>query len=259
MKFHLERQDMRLTTLNLGCHRRINLGLIGLFFCAACLDRATVAQVPRPLTPLTEEILGRKPLNQYGSLENTIRTLRAHRPLDLNAEVWRKANPGRDYHEWAQEARECLATGLHYNPGPVDLKAETFEHVETDSFIRERIEFNTTPWFRVPGYFYTPKNVPLPAPGLVVLHEWGGPMLFGAERVLGPWVIPLMVIPYMMIHFGKPAPEAVGAIIAGATLGIVALRTRAIFAGMIIHIGVAWTMDLLALGHQGKLDGLWGG
>jgi hypothetical protein len=46
--------------------------------------------------------------------------------------------------------------------------------METGSFIRETIEFNTAPWFRVPGYFYVPKNVQLPAPGLVVLHEWGG-------------------------------------------------------------------------------------
>jgi dienelactone hydrolase len=82
-------------------------------------------------------------------------------------------------------ARDCLAKGLHYDPGPLDLRADTLETVETDSFIRERIEFNTAPWFRVPGYFYTPKNVDLPAPALVVFHEWGGPMLFGAERVCG--------------------------------------------------------------------------
>ena len=41
-------------------------------------------------------------LNQYGSLEHTIHTLRAHRLLDLNAEAWRKVNPGRNYQELAQ-------------------------------------------------------------------------------------------------------------------------------------------------------------
>lgn len=83
-----------------------------------------------------------------------------------------------------------------------------------------------------------------------------GVMLFAAFRVLGPWAIPMMVIPYTMIHFGKPAPECVGAIVAGTALGIVALRTRAIYAGMVIHIGVAWTMDLLALWHEGGLEKL---
>jgi membrane protease YdiL (CAAX protease family) len=85
-----------------------------------------------------------------------------------------------------------------------------------------------------------------------------GVMLFAAFRVLGPWAIPAMVIPYAMIHFGKPAAECVGAIIAGSALGIVALRTRSIYAGMVIHIGVAWTMDLLALSHEGSLQELLG-
>ena len=181
---------MRITTLPF--FHRIGLGLIGPLLAAASLARAAdeQAQPPRPVVPLTEKMLGRKPLNQYGELEGAIQRLRANRPLDLNAATWRKANPDGTYLDWARQARDCLASGLHYDPGPVDLKALTLDRVETDSFIRERIEFNTTPWFRVPGYFYVPKNVPLPAPALVVLHEWGGPMLFGADRVCGEPVHP---------------------------------------------------------------------
>jgi len=85
-----------------------------------------------------------------------------------------------------------------------------------------------------------------------------GVLLFGAVRVLGPWAIVFMVTPYMMIHFGKPGAEAVGAILAGAALGLVALRTRSIYAGMAIHIAVAWSMDLLALWRKGKLGNLLG-
>ena len=85
-----------------------------------------------------------------------------------------------------------------------------------------------------------------------------GVLLFGAVRVLGPWAIVAMVVPYMMIHFGKPGAEAVGAILAGSALGLIALRTRSIYAGMAIHIGVAWSMDLLALWRKGKLSGLTG-
>ena len=146
--------------------------------------------LPRPVIKYTEKNLGRKPLNLYGKYEDTFQKMRSYRPLDLNAMEWKKSNPGRSYKEWAGKARECLMTGLHYNLPPVDLEATTIDKIETASFIREKIEFNTTPWFRVPGYFYTPKNVPLPAPALVVLHEWGGPMLFGADRICGEPVHP---------------------------------------------------------------------
>jgi membrane protease YdiL (CAAX protease family) len=80
-----------------------------------------------------------------------------------------------------------------------------------------------------------------------------GVLLFAAVRIIGPWAIPVMVIPYMMIHFGKPAAETVGAIFAGATLGLIALRTRSIYAGMAIHICVAYSMDLLSMWRKGKL------
>src|SRR5215468_2992873 len=152
---------MQNTFLTMSLTRRMIPGLIGLSFFVTAFDRMTFGQagVPRPVEVFTEEKLGRKPLNSYGSLEGSIQTMRAYRPLDLNAEAWRKANPGRSHQEWAREARESLRRGLHYDLPPVDLKARTLARVESDDFIRETIEFNTTPWFRVPGYFYIPKNV----------------------------------------------------------------------------------------------------
>ncbi|MBI4623371.1 MAG: acetylxylan esterase [Verrucomicrobia bacterium] len=142
---------------------------------------------PRP------EELGRAPLNNYGSLEEPMQTLRAHRPLDLSSEEWRRRHAGGSFEEWARQARAILATGLHYDAGKLALNAVTSARWETDTFVRETIEFDTSPWFRVPGYFYTPKNVPLPAPALVVFHEWGGPMLFGADRVSGEARHPVLV------------------------------------------------------------------
>ena len=65
-------------------------------------------------------------------------------------------------------------------------------------------------------------------------------------------------LPYLMLHFQKPPLEAVGSIIAGMALGMVALHTRSIYAGMMIHIAVAWSMDLLALYHKGDLMRLLG-
>jgi membrane protease YdiL (CAAX protease family) len=50
-----------------------------------------------------------------------------------------------------------------------------------------------------------------------------------------------------MIHYGKPYLEAHGAIVAGVVLGSLALRTRSIYGGFLLHISVAAGMDLLSL------------
>lgn len=74
-----------------------------------------------------------------------------------------------------------------------------------------------------------------------------GFLLFSLERRLGMSALWVAMLPYCMIHFHKPPLEAFGAIIAGVALGYVALRTRSIFGGVLVHIGVAATMDALAL------------
>lgn len=76
-----------------------------------------------------------------------------------------------------------------------------------------------------------------------------GFMLRGLGPAMGSKAIFVMIVPYCMIHFGKPFPETIGAIFAGIILGTVAMRTRSIWGGVLIHLGVAFTMDFLALGH----------
>lgn len=166
---------------------------------------ATALETPR-LSPRPDD-LGRAPRTNYGSLDATIQALRAHRPLDLNAVEWRRLHPTASYDEWARQARVLLAEGLHYDAGKLALNAVTTARWETDAFVREKIEFNTTPWFRVPGYFYTPKHVPLPAPALVIFHEWGGPMLFGADRVSGEPVHPVLVGHRAQYTSGRPLAD----------------------------------------------------
>lgn len=68
----------------------------------------------------------------------------------------------------------------------------------------------------------------------------------------GFYAIFISVIPYCMIHFGKPFPETLGAIIAGLALGTLSMFTRNIWGGVAIHVGVAVTMDVLSLFLQGK-------
>jgi len=74
-----------------------------------------------------------------------------------------------------------------------------------------------------------------------------GFILHGLRRALGANAIFVMLVPYCMIHYGKPLPETLGAIGAGVILGTLAMRTRSIWGGVLIHVGVATAMDVLAL------------
>jgi membrane protease YdiL (CAAX protease family) len=76
-----------------------------------------------------------------------------------------------------------------------------------------------------------------------------GVMLSCLRRIAGANAIFVMIVPYCMIHYGKPMPETIGAIGAGLILGTLAMRTRSIWGGVMIHVGVAISMDMLALGY----------
>jgi uncharacterized protein len=80
-----------------------------------------------------------------------------------------------------------------------------------------------------------------------------GFLLFALARSIGSQAIFVMVMPYVMLHFNKPLFEAFSAALAGIVLGTLALRTRSIYGGVMIHVAVAWSMDLLSLYHQGLL------
>jgi membrane protease YdiL (CAAX protease family) len=87
-----------------------------------------------------------------------------------------------------------------------------------------------------------------------------GFLLKGLRPALGANAIFVMLVPYCMIHFTKPLPETFAAIGAGLVLGTLAMRTRSIWGGVLIHIGVAASMDLLALrGCPPIGSGLWCG
>ncbi len=74
-----------------------------------------------------------------------------------------------------------------------------------------------------------------------------GYLLHGTKLRFGPYAIAVMMVPYCMIHFGKPMPETFGAIGAGLILGYMSLKTCSIWMGAGLHIAVAWTMDTLAI------------
>lgn len=71
------------------------------------------------------------------------------------------------------------------------------------------------------------------------------------RRAMGSHAIFVMMVPYVMIHHpGKPLPETLGAIFAGIFLGTLAMKTRSIWGGFLVHVGVAVSMDVTALFHE---------
>jgi membrane protease YdiL (CAAX protease family) len=80
-----------------------------------------------------------------------------------------------------------------------------------------------------------------------------GFMVHGLVPRLGWAAIFAMVVPYNMLHYGKPMPEALAAIVGGIVLGTLALKTKSIWLGASLHISIALTMDLCALWHLGRV------
>ena len=83
-----------------------------------------------------------------------------------------------------------------------------------------------------------------------------GFLVGGLGRYIGILSVPVSVMPYMMLHFSKPWPEAYAAIVAGLVLGWLAWKTKSIWGGVCIHCAVAVSMDLMALSHKGQLPWL---
>lgn len=77
--------------------------------------------------------------------------------------------------------------------------------------------------------------------------------LSGLRTTLGSGAIFAMCVPYCMIHYGKPYLEAAGAVVAGVALGSLAMRTKSIYSGFLVHVTVALSMDLLALANHNAL------
>ncbi|MHC4598588.1 MAG: CPBP family intramembrane glutamic endopeptidase [Planctomycetota bacterium] len=78
-----------------------------------------------------------------------------------------------------------------------------------------------------------------------------GFLLFPLEKEIGKNAVLVMIVPYAMIHFQKPFLEANAAVFAGLILGWMALKTRSIWGGVVVHGTVAVTMDSLALARLG--------
>ena len=77
-----------------------------------------------------------------------------------------------------------------------------------------------------------------------------GFLVIGMAKILGRQAILPMVAFYCFYHFGKPEGEAISSIFGGYILGVIAYKTRSIFGGVLIHVGIAWIMEILGFWHK---------
>jgi membrane protease YdiL (CAAX protease family) len=76
---------------------------------------------------------------------------------------------------------------------------------------------------------------------------WRGFMLFGLKEKFGYYAVLIQMIPFLILHNGKPAPETFGAIIGGIALGILAIRTNSILYCVLTHMSVMFSIDLISV------------
>jgi hypothetical protein len=68
---------------------------------------------------------------------------------------------------------------------------------------------------------------------IIAFSKW-----FGKDCILP------MACFYCTIHFGKPLAECISSFFGGLILGIITYNTRTIWGGVIVHLGIAWLMEI---------------
>ena len=85
---------------------------------------------------------------------------------------------------------------------------------------------------------------------ILFIYSWEfifrGFMLFGLERRFGIYSIYIQMVPFVILHNGKPFVETFMSIFGGIILGFIAIRTRSIFYGFLIHAFILVVLDLIA-------------
>lgn len=74
-----------------------------------------------------------------------------------------------------------------------------------------------------------------------------GFLVLAFARYAGKEAILPMAAFYCCIHFGKPLFECITSYFGGLILGAVVFQTRSIWGGLIVHLGIAWLMELAAV------------
>ncbi|MCC5908129.1 MAG: hypothetical protein JJU13_18075 [Balneolaceae bacterium] len=107
--------------------------------------------------------------------------------------------------DFKSAGREKILDLYGYRPGPVSPNAEVIEQKEFNHYIREKVIFSTSEYFRVPAYVHIPKNLTGRAPAIVDLHSHGGMFLYGKEKVIDMQPNDQRMIDYHKVNYeGRP-------------------------------------------------------
>lgn len=86
---------------------------------------------------------------------------------------------------------------------------------------------------------------------------WRGYMLFGLKEKFGISAVLIQMLPFVILHNGKPITETLGAIAGGVVLGLLAIRTGSFLYGVLVHFGMFFMLDvLLVLRHKSSQYGV---
>jgi hypothetical protein len=71
-----------------------------------------------------------------------------------------------------------------------------------------------------------------------------GFLVLAFAKWVGKEAILPMAMFYCTIHFGKPMGECISSYFGGMILGVVTYHTKTILGGFMVHVGIAWLMEL---------------
>lgn len=74
-----------------------------------------------------------------------------------------------------------------------------------------------------------------------------GFMILAFMKYVGARAIMPVAMFYVIIHFGKPMGESISSFFGGTLLGIITFYGRSILGGIIVHVGIAYIMEIGAL------------
>jgi len=74
-------------------------------------------------------------------------------------------------------------------------------------------------------------------------YLWRGFVLFGTARAFGIMAIFVQTVPFAILHYEKPMPEAMLSIIGGVALGALVWRTRSFWIAVPIHAAQMMILD----------------
>lgn len=71
-----------------------------------------------------------------------------------------------------------------------------------------------------------------------------GFLILAFTRYVGIHAVLPMACFYLSIHYGKPMGEAISSFFGGTILGVIAYHSKSIYGGIMVHMGIAWLMEL---------------